>query len=332
MNPGGKDQAFGKTVWHLLFALLSATVIIQPAKAQQRSMREDPQPPFVWLFLYMPLRAPDTGTNGAIVVPSGTILPVRLNTSLSVTKSKPRQVISGRIMQDVPLPNGRKIREGSVLEGHVVEVVPGNSTIGPTISIQFDKLRSSHETIPITTSLRAVAGPMEVAGAQIPQSGVGEGDVYNWLTTTQIGGDVKYGVGGPVTTQENASQVVGSGVDGGVLSRVSAKEGTACRGAIDGNDTPQALWVVSSDACGTYGLESVHMAHAGRTDPKGVIVFASASGNLKISAGIAMLLRVAMNDSHYRGRPKSCGRLATSEAQIPATSNMRKGVLNVCDQ
>ena len=31
---------------------------------------------------------------------------------------------------------------------------------------------------------------MEVAAAQIPQNGVGEGDVYNWLTTTQIGGDV----------------------------------------------------------------------------------------------------------------------------------------------
>jgi hypothetical protein len=295
MNPGGKDHAFGRTVWHLLFALVSATVIIQPAKAQQRPIREDPQPPFVWPFLYMPLRAPDTGTNGAIVVPNGTILPVRLNTSLSATKSKPRQVISGRIMQDVPLPNGIKIREGSVLEGHVVEVVPGNGTVGPRISIQFDKLRSSHETIPITTSLRAVAGPMEVAGAQIPRSGPGEGDVSNWLTTTQIGGDVKYGVGGPVTTQENASQVVGSGVDGGVLSRVSAKEGTKCRGAIDGNDSPQALWVFSSDACGTYGLEQSRIVHAGRRGPTGVIVFASASGNLKISGGAGMLLRVSAN-------------------------------------
>ncbi len=282
-------------MWRLLFALLSAAIIIQPASAQQRSSQEDPQPPLVWPFLYMSLSAPNTGTNSAIVVPSGTILPVRLNTSLSSTKSKPRQVISGRIMQDVPLPNRLKIREGSVLEGHVVEVVPGNSTIGPRISIQFDKLRSSHETIPITTSLRAVAGPMEVAGAQIPQSGVGEGDVYNWLTTTQIGGDAKYGVGGPVTTQENASQVVGSGVDGGVLSRVSAKEGTKCRGAIDGNDSPQALWVFSSDACGTYGLEQIRVVHAGRSGPTGVIVFASASGNLKISGGAGMLLRVSAN-------------------------------------
>jgi hypothetical protein len=247
----------------------------------------------------MPLRAPDTGkaANSANAVPSGTILAVRLNTSLSTTKSKPRQVIRGRIMQEVPLPNGRKIREGSVLEGHVVEVAPGNSTVGSRISIQFDKLHSCHETIPITTSLRAVAGPMEVADAQIPRNGVGEGDVYNWLATTQIGGEVKYGVGGPVTTQENASQVVGSGVDGGVLSRVSAKEGTKCRGPIDGNDSPQALWVFSSDACGTYGLEQIRIVHAGRSGPTGVIVFASASGNVKISGGAGMLLRVSANAS-----------------------------------
>jgi len=46
-------------------------------------------------------------------------------TSLSTTTSKHRQVITGRIMQDVPLPNGLKIREGSKVEGHVVEVCGG---------------------------------------------------------------------------------------------------------------------------------------------------------------------------------------------------------------
>jgi hypothetical protein len=299
MNLRENDHVIGKTAWCLLFALLSATVIIQPAKAQQRPMREDPQPPFVWPFLYMPLRAPDTGkaANGAITVPNGTILPVRLNTPLSTTMSKPRQVITGRIMQDVPLPNGLKIREGSKVEGRVVEVAPGSSLIGARITVQFDRLRSSHQTIPMTTSLRAVAGPMEVVEAQTPQIGPGEGDVSTWMTTTQIGGDVVYGVGGPVTTAENASQVVGSSVDGGVLSRVSAKEGTKCRGSVDGNENPQALWVFSSDACGTYGFEHIHIAHAGRTEPTGVIVLVSASGNLKVLAGTGMLLRVSANAS-----------------------------------
>lgn len=63
--------------------------------------------------------------------------------------------------------------------------------------------------------------------------------MWNWLTTVQVGGDVVYGEGGPVTTSENADQLVGKAVNGGVLSRVSAKEGTKCRGAIDGNEAPK---------------------------------------------------------------------------------------------
>jgi hypothetical protein len=45
--------------------------------------------------------------------------------------------------------------------------------------------------------------------------------------------------------------------------------------AIDANDSLQALWVFSPDACGTYGLEKISIADAGRTDPIGVILWAS---------------------------------------------------------
>jgi len=77
-----------------------------------------------------------------------------------------------------------------------------------------------------------------------------------------------------------------------VLGQVRAKDGTECRGAVDGNDRPQALWVFSSDACGTYGLERVSIAHAGRSNPLGIIVLISERGNLKIAGGAGMLLRV----------------------------------------
>ena len=229
-------------------------------------------------------------TLGAI--PFGTILPIRLDLSLSSLKNKRGQGITGRVMQDVPLPNGAKIAEGSKVAGHIVAVTSGKGGARAEISLQFDGLIAWHRTTPIATNLRAIAGFMEVVAAQTPQIGLGEGDVARWQTTRQIGGDIVYGVGGPVTTAENAEGVIGSGVDSGVLVRVSAKPGSKCRGAIGGDDSVQALWVFSSDACGTYDLAHVRVEHAGRTSPAGVIILASDETNLKISSGAGMLLRV----------------------------------------
>jgi hypothetical protein len=198
-------------------------------------------------------------------------------------------------MQDVPLSSGVLIRAGSKVLGHIVEVKPATRSERARLSLQFDKLVASHQTISITTNLRAIAGFMGVLEAQTPPIGPGEGDVYAWLTTVQVGGDVLYGEGGPVTSAEDPNEVVGKSVRGGVLSQVRAKEGTKCRGPIDGNNSPQALWVFSSDACGTYRLEHITIVHAGRTDPTGVIVLASDNRNLKIAEGAGMLLRVTGN-------------------------------------
>lgn len=245
-----------------------------------------------------------------LAVPSGTILPIRLNTTISSAKSKAGEEITGRIMQDVPLPSGAKIRAGSKVVGHIVGVNAATTGTGGSISIQFDKLISSHQTIAITTNLRAIAGFMGVIEAQTPTTSPGQGDNIYALTTVQVGGDVAYGFGGPVTTSTNADDVVGKELKDGVLGQVRAKEGTACRGAIDGNDRPQALWVFSSDACGAYRLEHVSIAHAGRSNPVGVIVLASDESNLKIRAGAGMLLRVTAGgtkaqQSDDRGRPTS---------------------------
>ena len=237
-------------------------------------------------FLSQPVAAQQTN----ISIPLGTILPVRLNATISSANAKSGQAITGRIMQDVPLPSGMKIRAGSEVIGHIVDVTP--AAAGARISLQFDKLVSAHQTISITTNLRAIAGFMEVIEAQTPPIGAGESEVFRWLTTVQIGGDVVYGAGGPVTAGDAGNQTVGRAVNGGVLSMVRAKKGTMCRGPIDGNDARQALWVFSSDACGTYGLDHISIAHAGRSDPAGVIVLASDSGELKIRSGAGMLLRV----------------------------------------
>jgi hypothetical protein len=290
-------QVFAETVSLFLAMLVCGSFLAQPANSRQRNPRHDPASASRGPSVLVDADgiAAEGASNGGSAIPPGTILPVRLNSAISSAKSRPGQVITGRIMQDVPLSRGVRIRAGTEVIGHILAPIPAGAGPPASISLEFDKLVCSHETTFITTNLRAIAGFMRIMEAQVPPAGPGESDVYRWLTTVQVGGDVVYGEGGPVTTAENPNQIVGKQVNGGVLGQARAKQGANCRGAIDGNDRPQALWVFSSDACGTYGLEKISIAHAGRTEPIGVIVLASDSGNFKIAGGAGMLLRVNAN-------------------------------------
>lgn len=219
-------------------------------------------------------------------VPAGTILPVVLHTSFAFDKCKPGQMLEGKIAQDVPLANGAQIRKGANIQGHIVEVSSNK------VTIQFDKLELRGQWVPIVTNLRAIAGFMSVQEAQVPDEAPGEGDPSNWLPTTQIGGDSVYGLNGPVMSAQNTSQVVGKSVAGGVLVTPSANENGGCRGAVDNNNSVQALWFFSSDACGVYGIEHLKISHSGRSDPVGTIALITEKPKLSLHSGDALLLRV----------------------------------------
>lgn len=251
----------------------------------------------IWLMGALTIEAAQASTNTVGPthqnnVPAGTILPVILRTSFSFDKCMPGQTLHGKIAQDVPLPNGSKIRKGANVEGHVVDVSPAAAGVGSKVSIQFDKVYVAGQWIPIVTNLRAIAGFMTVLEAGVPEEAPSEGTPYNWLPTRQIGGDSVYGVSGPVMSGEDTSKVVGKSGGDGVLARANAKEGTKCRGTVEGNDSLQALWVFSSDACGVYGIEHLNIVHAGRTAPAGTIVLASETPSLKLRSGDGLLLRV----------------------------------------
>ena len=222
-------------------------------------------------------------------VPAGTILPVALSSSLNSGKVKVRQVITARIMQDVPLSPGSKIRAGAKVIGHVVDVKPATGATGAQMSFRFDTLVISKHQMPITTNLRALASMMAVEEAQLPESGPDRGTSENAWTTDQIGGEVVYRGGGPVA---NGLRAVGEPTAQGVLVRVTSKPGTECRGEVDGNDRPQALWVFSSDACGAYDFPDLAIVHAGRSNPVGEITLSSDHGEVNVRAGSGMLLRV----------------------------------------
>ncbi len=80
--------------------------------------------------------------------------------------------------------------------------------------------------------------------------------------------------------------------DEGVVGWVRANPDGNCRGAIEGNNRVQALWLFSSDACGVYGYKHVKIEHAGRTNPIGEITLNSEHGDINIRGGSGMLLRV----------------------------------------
>jgi hypothetical protein len=229
------------------------------------------------------------GSFAQSTIPAGTILPVQLNSAVRSDKARAGDQLNARVMQDVPLPGGSKIRAGSKVVGHVVSAIPAKSGHDAEIRVRFDTLVRGKQRWKITTNLRALATMMDVSEAQIPESGPDRGtSEYSW-TTVQIAGEVDYRGGGAIA---HGSDTVGHSVPNGVLVRVSSKPGMKCRGEVNGNDQPQALWVFSSDACGLYDFPNVTLAHAGRTDPVGQITLLSSRGNLNIRGGSGMLLRV----------------------------------------
>jgi len=222
-------------------------------------------------------------------IPAGTILPVSLNSTLSSAKAKPGQVITARVMQDVPLADGRTIHTGASVIGRITSVTPASNGSPAMLSLRFETLKVAHQKISILTNLRAVAGFMSVEEAQIPNTGPDRGTPESAWTTTQIGGDSVYRGGGPVA---GALGRVGEPVYGGVLDQLNANPDGGCRGAVDANGTPQALWVFSSNACGVYTLPHLKVVHSGRTNPTGEITLESSEGQIEVHAGAGILLRV----------------------------------------
>jgi hypothetical protein len=228
----------------------------------------------------------DQNTRSAESIPAGTIIPVSLNSTLRSDKSGSGDAITATVMQDVPLAMGKTLRAGSRVTGHVVAAITaGKGSDATGISFQFDQVRTSNLTIPVTTNLRALASRSAVlAAATLPSS------LDYPEEQIQIGGDqISYGNGGPVMV---GSQVVGKYTSQGVLAYGGQDPGPPCRGTIDDNNHPQAFWFFSVNACGAYGFGDLTVFHTGRNAPVGEVTLSSKSKVLKVDKGSAMLLLV----------------------------------------
>ena len=221
-------------------------------------------------------------------IPVGTILPIQLDKPISVKNAQPDQAIEASVMQDVPLPAG-KVPMKTKAMGTVLSVAKDADGTGVKLTFKFTHLEDKKDRVPILTYLRAIAGPLSVRSAQIPPTGADSGSPTGWTTTSQVGGDVRFGDGGKV---RHGKEIVGKGVIGGVLVHISANPALGCEGP-DGAEALQALWVFSSNACGVYGMKGVKIAHAGKGAPVGEITLHFAKDDMKLEPGTGFLLRVA---------------------------------------
>jgi len=160
-------------------------------------------------------------------------------------------------------------------------------------------LKTSKANFSLLTGLRAPASGVEIDLAQMPEVGNGRRPPRAAYPTAQVGGnEVVYRGGGYITI---ALEVVGEPVPNGVLGRASPNLAGGCRGAVNDNNSAQALWLSASDACGVYGFDDLAIVTAGHVDSVGQITLFSKQSDLKIRAGTGMLLRtIASNQQPSR--------------------------------
>jgi len=216
-------------------------------------------------------------------IPAGTALPVVLNATLDSKKLMGGETISAVLAQEVPLPDGGKIRSGIQVTGRVLKI-DGTRDGGTLVKLRFDHVHEKGRDIAIRTMLRALASPWEVQEAQLPKVGAVERDASASGITTQIGGDFVYRGGGQVMHDDD---VVGDPVKDGVLAVLRPVKKTGCD--TGSGERRLALWLFSSTACGVYGFRFLEISQPGTAEPIGDVVVQSTK-NVHIDRGSALLL------------------------------------------
>jgi hypothetical protein len=142
----------------------------------------------------------------------------------------------------------------------------------------------------------------DVFEAQLPVSNFDEyGTSSSDWTTVQVGGAAVYRGDGTV---RSAMDIVGHATDyGAVTAKLVPAPKLGCPATPAESDREQSLWVFSPWACGTYGFDTLAIAHHGATDPLGTIVL-SASKSIRVRGGSGWLLRVVPSGPDTESHPQ----------------------------
>jgi hypothetical protein len=220
-------------------------------------------------------------------VPSGTVLPVSLNTTLDARRDQPGKPISGRVMQDVSLPDGGRIPAGARVSGHVVGARPASPGSPSQVTLRFDSLEYRGTRLSMTAHLRAVASMEQVFQSKLPTNAWDDyGTSPSDWNTLQIGGAEVYRGSGELIS---AGEVIGRAWDdGSVRAKLTPAPDRGCTG---GSDLQEALWKFSPWACGAYGLGDLQVVRSEAARDAGEIVLESQQ-NVHVDGGSGWLLRL----------------------------------------
>lgn len=219
----------------------------------------------------------------------GATIPVRLQNTLNSERDLPGKTFTLKTTQDVPLNGHHVLRKGAKITGHILAAQSlKKGERDSRLVLELDTLEFSRQQTSIVVGLRAMASVLEVQGAGTPTNA--DENSAAW-TTQQIGGDIVYRGGGPVTA--SWGETVGKPLNDGVMSRLLAPrnelvlKGMHCAPS----DKLHALGLFASTACAVYGFPSLTIEHDGFDKPKGQIALVSQSQSVKIRAGSQFLLQ-----------------------------------------
>jgi hypothetical protein len=209
-------------------------------------------------------------------VPSGILLPVRLETTITAENAQPGTPIRCRLDQRVPLGNKQYIPRGTELLGHVTVAGP------TTLSLEFAELRLRRVSVPVSVQLIAAASWHAVYLTELPVGGTDRStsSPADW-TTEQIGGDQVYRAAGFGDVYNSVSEKVGRADLVGVYSLASKENGL-----------PLAMGPFSTTAIGLFGLPQVELAASGGVAHAPIALHMQKTGHWKLERQDALLLRV----------------------------------------
>jgi len=211
-------------------------------------------------------------------IPTGTVVPIMLTTTVDSAKAHPGDPILAKVMERVPLPDGGDIPQGARVVAHVDQVMPAQGKSPSWMAVEFDRILVRGHEVPVKANVRALASMMAVYDAQVPFF---EPDTTppSAVMFAPVGGEAAFRPDNPEKSYKKMVTFDGELPPG-------------CGGRIDRESSAGALWVFSPYACGVYGYgKGLVIVKDGSADPVGNIIVGSQK-NFQLHAGSGWLLRV----------------------------------------